>query len=161
MTAVVALALLLATSASVTVVVTVAVLMIEAAAYPVGTWNVATIVRVCPAGIVPSAHGNAVVQSPVFPTNVNPLGVGSDTVTPGASLGPWLRGLMRVAHVLTRCHARRAHLPYRQIGHRRVDRRRDGGLVVGRILIGNGGRDGRRVQMGLGRHIPAAPRTLS
>ena len=39
---------------------------------------------------MPSAHGNGVAQSPVFPTNVNPLGVGSDTVTAAASLGPLL-----------------------------------------------------------------------
>ena len=90
-TAVVTLALLLVLSPSATVVVTLAVLRIEAAPYAVGTRNVETIVRVCPAGTVPSAHGNAVVQSPVLPTNVRPAGVGSDTVTPGASLGPWLR----------------------------------------------------------------------
>ena len=47
------------------------------------------IVRLSPAGIGPSAQGNAVVHAPALLTNVNPAGVGSTTVAPGASLGPW------------------------------------------------------------------------
>ena len=46
------------------------------------------IVRVAPAGTVPSAHGKAVTQSPVFDTNVSPAGVTSATATPAASEGP-------------------------------------------------------------------------
>ena len=48
------------------------------------------IVRVAPAGTTPSAHGKAVVQSPVFDTNTRPVGVASLTTTPAASDGPVL-----------------------------------------------------------------------
>ncbi len=57
-------------------------------AYEGGTRKVAVIVRAAPAGTVPSAQGNAVVQSPLVETNVNPVGVGSVTATVAASLGP-------------------------------------------------------------------------
>src|SRR5262245_16683084 len=45
-------------------------------------------VRVVPAGTVPSAHGNAPVHAPVLETNVSPGGVGSSTTTAVASDGP-------------------------------------------------------------------------
>ena len=41
-----------------------------------------------PAGTVPSAHGKAVRQSPVFDTKVSPAGVASVTTTLAASDGP-------------------------------------------------------------------------
>ena len=41
-----------------------------------------------PAGTVPSAHGKAVVQSPVFDTQVSPVGVTSATTTLSAFDGP-------------------------------------------------------------------------
>src|SRR5262245_62205318 len=53
-----------------------------------GTLNVAVMMRVAPAASVPSAHGNAVVQSPAFDTNVSPAGAGSSTTTAGAVDGP-------------------------------------------------------------------------
>src|SRR5687768_12983004 len=40
-----------------------------------------------PLPMVPSEHGNAVVQSPVFATKINPFGVGSSTTT--LSAGDW------------------------------------------------------------------------
>jgi hypothetical protein len=49
---------------------------------------VTVIVRVAPGGTVPSAQGNAVVQSPAVLTKVSPLGVGSFTVTLAALDGP-------------------------------------------------------------------------
>ena len=52
--------------------------------------KVAVIVRVAPAGTTPSVHGKAVVQAPVFDTQVSPAGVGSRTTTPAASDGPVL-----------------------------------------------------------------------
>jgi hypothetical protein len=48
------------------------------------------IVRLIPAGTVLRLHGNAVVQSTLFETNVNPAGVGSVTITLAASLEPLL-----------------------------------------------------------------------
>ena len=56
----------------------------------VATRKVVTIVRDVPAGTVPSAQGNGVVQSPLFDTNVSPAGIGSSTTTAAASLGPAL-----------------------------------------------------------------------
>ena len=47
-------------------------------------------VRVWPTGTTPSAHGNAVVQSPVLDTNTRPVGVPSLTTTFSASDGPAL-----------------------------------------------------------------------
>ena len=86
-----AVAVLFAGKLSGTDVVTLAVLLIApGAAADCGTVNVATIVRVVPAGIVPSAHGNGVTQSPVFDTKVSPAGVGSSTTTAVASEGPAL-----------------------------------------------------------------------
>ena len=41
-----------------------------------------------PAGTVPSAHGNAVTQSPVLDTKVSPAGVTSVTTTVSAVDGP-------------------------------------------------------------------------
>jgi hypothetical protein len=55
---------------------------------------VTTIVRVPPGATVPSAHGNAVVQSPLVLTNVRPVGVGSDTETPVALDGPLFVSVM-------------------------------------------------------------------
>ena len=52
--------------------------------------KVAVIVRVAPAETTPSAHGKAVVQSPVFDTNTRPVGVASLTTTLAASEGPLL-----------------------------------------------------------------------
>ena len=98
-TTVVAVALLLAGSVSVVAVATVAVLLMSGPVYPSGTAKVVRMIRVWPAGMVPSAQGNGVVQAPVFPTKVRPLGVGSDTVTPVASLGPWFVHENRVGHV--------------------------------------------------------------
>ena len=46
------------------------------------------IVRVAPDGSRPSAHGNAVTQSPVFDVQVSPAGVGSSTTTSRASDAP-------------------------------------------------------------------------
>ena len=60
----------------------------EGPAYPTGTRNVAVIVRVAPAGTVPNAQGNAVVQSPVFDTNARPSGKRSSTRTLLASDSP-------------------------------------------------------------------------
>ena len=54
-------------------------------AYPGGTVNVVVIWRLWPAGTVPSAQGNGVVQAPALLTNVNPAGVRSVTVTSVAS----------------------------------------------------------------------------
>ena len=48
------------------------------------------ITRVAAGASVPSAQGNAVVQSPLFETNVSPAGVGSETTTSRASDGPLL-----------------------------------------------------------------------
>ena len=53
-----------------------------------GTLNVALIVTDCPLLRVPRLHGKGVVQAPEFETNVRLAGVGSDTVTPAAWLGP-------------------------------------------------------------------------
>jgi hypothetical protein len=53
--------------------------------YDSGTEKVLVIVRVAPAGTVPSEQGNAVAQAPLFETKVSPLGVGSATVTLVAS----------------------------------------------------------------------------
>ena len=50
--------------------------------------------RLWPAGSVPSAHGNGVVQAPVLLTNVSPAGVGSVTVTSVASSVPMLLAVM-------------------------------------------------------------------
>jgi hypothetical protein len=58
--------------------------------YVIGKVKVAVIVRVAPAGTTPSAHGNAVVQSPVVDTNTRPVGAASLTTTPAASDGPAL-----------------------------------------------------------------------
>src|SRR6476620_9319946 len=55
--------------------------------YVSGTSKLAVIVRVAPAGTTPSAHGNAVVQPPVFDPNTRPVGVASLTTTPAASDG--------------------------------------------------------------------------
>ena len=55
-----------------------------------GTWYADTMVLDCPGVIEPSAHGNAVAQSPVFPRKVSPFGVGSATLTPAAVDGPLL-----------------------------------------------------------------------
>ena len=60
----------------------------EGPAYPTGTENVAVIVRVAPAGTVPNAQGNAVVQSPAFDTNARPSWKRSSTRTSRASDGP-------------------------------------------------------------------------
>jgi len=59
-----------------------------------GTVNVDAIVREVPTAIVPSAHGNAVTQSPLFETNVNPGGAGSASTTETASDGPALLTVM-------------------------------------------------------------------
>jgi hypothetical protein len=48
------------------------------------------IVRVSPGARVPSAQGNAVVQSPLVEANVSPLGVAFATLTASASDGPLL-----------------------------------------------------------------------
>jgi len=53
--------------------------------YDDGTEYVVVIVRDSPAGIVPSAHGYADTQSPVFDTKPSPAGVGSATDTAEAS----------------------------------------------------------------------------
>src|SRR5437762_3539154 len=45
---------------------------------------------VCPTVSVPRLHGNAVVQAPLFETNVRPAGVGSVTTTFAALAGPLL-----------------------------------------------------------------------
>lgn len=50
--------------------------------------------RVCPTVRLPRSQGNALLQSPAFETKVNPLGNGSVTETPVASLGPLLVTLM-------------------------------------------------------------------
>ena len=59
-------------------------------AYPDGTAKVAVICRLWPAGTIPSAQGNGVMQAPALLTNVNPAGVGSVTVTLVASSVPVL-----------------------------------------------------------------------
>ena len=46
------------------------------------------IVRVAPLARLPSEQGYAVTQSPVFDTNVRPVGVGSATLTARAGAGP-------------------------------------------------------------------------
>ena len=91
-TAVVAVALLFAGSVSVAMVATVAVLLMRVRSR-VSEWNLegGHDRSSRPAGIVPSAQGNVVVQSPLLPTNVNPLVVVSVTVTTVASRGPLLR----------------------------------------------------------------------
>lgn len=59
-----------------------------------GTLNVEVIVTLPPARIVARLQGKAVVQAPLFETNVRPaLGV-SETTTPGASDGPALETTM-------------------------------------------------------------------
>jgi len=54
------------------------------------TVYVLVMVTVAPEFIVPMLHGNAVVQPPVFDTNVRLAGVTSATDTPVAVLGPLL-----------------------------------------------------------------------
>jgi hypothetical protein len=56
-----------------------------------GTCHVVVIVRVAPAGMVASEHGNAPTHAPAFETNVTPAGAGLDTLTARASDGPSLR----------------------------------------------------------------------
>ncbi len=56
-------------------------------------------VRVCPDGTVPSAHGNGVLQAPVVETKLRPVGVTSATETPAASEGPLLVTVIVYARV--------------------------------------------------------------
>jgi len=53
-----------------------------------GTEYVDVIVAVAPAATLASVHGNAVVQAPLFETNVKPAGVESLTTTVVAFEGP-------------------------------------------------------------------------
>ena len=86
---VVVVAVLFAGTGSLVADVTLAVLTIGfTARWFDGTLKVDVIVRTSPGGIVPSAHGNTVTQSPALDTNVSPGGVGSATIAPDASLGP-------------------------------------------------------------------------
>src|SRR4029450_2329035 len=90
-TSVVVVATLSAESESAEVVVTVDILAMGfGVVYPEGTANAVVILRVWPAGIVPRTQGNPVVQSPALPTKVNPVGVGSVTVTSVTSRVPLL-----------------------------------------------------------------------
>src|SRR5262249_57489654 len=57
--------------------------------YAEGREGVVVMVRVAPGRRFPRAQGNAVVQSPLLETKSRPGGVGSDTVTPVATEGPW------------------------------------------------------------------------
>ena len=67
---------------------TVAVLTRVPGAAVASTVKVAVMLRVWPEANVPRLHGKAVVQSPVFETNVSPGGAGSSTVTACAVAGP-------------------------------------------------------------------------
>src|SRR4051794_31875010 len=87
---VVAVAVLLPLFGSLAPEVTVAVFVVNVPAKFAGIENVALIVAICPAVIVPRLQGNAVVQAPVFETKVRPAGVGSLTTTLPADAGPLL-----------------------------------------------------------------------
>ena len=99
---------------SVVVVDTVAVLSTGlGVVYDDGAAKVLVMVRVAPAGTMPSEHGNALTQAPVFDTNVRPVGDGSATLTAAASDTPLLvttmvktalvPGVTEAGPVLTTC----------------------------------------------------------
>ena len=56
--------------------------------YVAGTLYVTVMVFVAPFAIAPRLHGKGVVHAPVLETKVNPVGVGSLTLTFCESLGP-------------------------------------------------------------------------
>ena len=90
-TGVVSVAVLLPGTVSGVVEDTVAVLVTApGAGKPEPTVIVVVMVRDWPDASVPSAHGNGVVQSPLFDTKVVPAGVASATETATASEGPLL-----------------------------------------------------------------------
>jgi hypothetical protein len=86
--AVVAVALLFAAFGSGVVLDTVAELATLVPAKFAAVVKVLVIVFVWPGVIVPRAHGNALVQAPVFEEKLVPAGVGSATETAAASEGP-------------------------------------------------------------------------